>query len=380
MDKAKKAKKVKYHIAYRVNGSQKQEFVGYSIEEARDADGKRRVQKRENRIFEMLPEATMTFNELAKWYLGLKSVRALASYERVRGCVENFNSVFGNVVVGNIKPIELEKYQHKREEEGRAPATIDMELSVTQTMVNKAFDNDMVNGRTIKAFRKVKSRLKKGANARDRELTTEEFLKLTRGKYTARWKLRGKPKEEVGDISPAHLKPLLVVAFHTGMRKGELLGLQWSHIHKEKGLIRLPAEGTKERKPKSIPINHHVKKVLVALPRALHHDYVFTYKGQPIKKLRRSFENACDKAGIPYGRKAENGLTFHDIRATFDTNMDRAGVSESCRKAILGHSLGGMDKHYLRLNDQDLKQAMDKYTTWIDAQIPNVDQNVDQKA
>jgi hypothetical protein len=58
--------------------------------------------------------------------------------------------------------------------------------------------------------------------------------------------------------------------------------------------------------------------------------------------------------------------------------MDRAGVSESCRKAILGHSLEGMDKHYLRLNDEDLEQAMEKYTTWIDDQITNVDQIVDQ--
>ena len=66
MDKAKKAKKVKYHIAYRVNGKQIQQFVGDSIEKARDADGKRRGQKRENRIFEMLPESSMTFSELAK--------------------------------------------------------------------------------------------------------------------------------------------------------------------------------------------------------------------------------------------------------------------------------------------------------------------------
>ena len=47
---------------------------------------------------------------------------------------------------------------------------------------------------------------------------------------------------------------------------------------------------------------------------------------------------------------------------------------------MLGHSLEGMDRHYLRLNDEDLKEAMDRYTTWIDDQIPNVDQNVDQEA
>ena len=118
--------------------------------------------------------------------------------------------------------------------------------------------------------------------------------------------------------------------------------------------------------------------MLTTLPRALHHDFVFTYKGQPIGKLRGSFESGCDNAGIACGRKSENRLTFHEIRATFDTNMDRAGVSESCRKTILGHSLKGMDAHYLRPKDEDLKQAMDSYTTWIDDQISNVDQTVDQ--
>jgi len=83
LDKAKRSKKVKYWIQYRLpGGKQRKEYVGKSIEEARDADGKRRVQKRENRIFEMLPEANMTFNELAEWYLNLKSVKILASYKR----------------------------------------------------------------------------------------------------------------------------------------------------------------------------------------------------------------------------------------------------------------------------------------------------------
>lgn len=387
LDRAKKSKRVKYWIQYRLaNGKQKKESLAqfkdlkeYSIDDARIAESKRMVQKRERRILDILPESTMTFSELAAWYLDLKPVKKLASYDRVRGIIEdNFNGVFGNRVVNTVKLTELQDYQDKREKDGLAPATIDMEMTIVKTMINKAFDDDMVDGRTVKPFRKVKRYLKKGSNARDREMTLEEYLKLTHGKYLSKWEIRGITKEQKKNISPSHLRAILVVAYHTGMRKGELLGLRWSYIDRDKGFIRLPAEATKERRPKSIPINHHVKKVLDALPRALHHDFVFTYKGQPINKLRRSFESACDKAGIPYGRSAENGLTFHDIRATFDTNMDRAGVSESCRKAILGHSLEGMDRHYLRLNDEDLEQAMEKYTIWIDAQLASVTQSVTQ--
>jgi len=164
------------------------------------------------------------------------------------------------------------------------------------------------------------------------------------------------------------------------MRRGELVNLKWNHIDRENNFIHLPAELTKENKTKSIPMNHHVKTTLEALPRALHHEYVSTYGGKPISiRFRTGFMNACESAGILYGQNVEGGLRFHDLRATFDTNMDRAGVSESCRKAILGHSFRGMDRHYLRLSDEDLKEAVDKYTTWIDTQFANVTQSVTQE-
>jgi integrase len=165
------------------------------------------------------------------------------------------------------------------------------------------------------------------------------------------------------------------------MRQGELLKLRWSHIDREKGFIRLPQEITKESKPKNIPMNHHVKKVLDSLPRAIHHDFVFTYKGKPIGlKIRNAFKGACERAGIPYGTKIENGLRFHDIRATFKTNLLRTGIDKAIRDTILGHSLQGMDAYYLKPSDADLKEAMDKFTSWIDAQIANVTQNVTHKA
>ncbi len=77
----------------------------------------------------------MTFAELAGWYLKLKPTQKLASYERIKGALVNFNNTFGEKKVRSLKPLDLEDYQEKREEEGRAPATIDMEISIAKTMV-----------------------------------------------------------------------------------------------------------------------------------------------------------------------------------------------------------------------------------------------------
>jgi integrase len=344
--RAKRAKnKVSYWITFRLpGGKQRKEFVGYSIEEARAAEGKRRGQKKENRIFEMLPEARMTFDGLIDWYLDFKSVRRLNSYKRVCSCLANFRKQFGSRLVSSLQPLDLEDYQDSRDGKGTAPATIDMELSIAQTMVIKAFDNDMIDARVLKALRRIKRRLKKGSNARDRILSFEEYQRLL-------------------SVAVAHLKAILIVAFNTGMRKGEILNLRWSQIDQEKGFIRIPADRTKERKAKCIPINHHVQEVLDNQPRALHHDFVFTIKGKPIEDLRKAFKSACKAAGILYG------LRFHDIRTTVKTNMLRAGVDKALRDIILGHSLNGMDAYYLKPTEDDLRKAMDLYTEWLDKQL-----------
>src|SRR5512143_3376217 len=76
LDKAKKSGKLNFWITYRIPRGkegdkylydQRRELVGTSIKEARDADGKRKSQKRENRSFDMKPESKMTFEELTQW-------------------------------------------------------------------------------------------------------------------------------------------------------------------------------------------------------------------------------------------------------------------------------------------------------------------------
>jgi integrase len=242
----------------------------------------------------MLPEAKLTFKDLADWYLDLVSVKRLASYARVKGVLSNFNQQFGNTLAANIKPIDLECYQDNREEQGLAPATIDMELSIVKTMVTKAFDNDLVSGYGLKPFRNVRRKLKKGSNARKATIPIEDYIRLV-------------------DVAHNHLRPVIITAMNTGMRKGELRQLQWDHIDMKKGFIRLPADLTKEGTAKIIPINHHVKAALNALPCALKHGFVFTFQGEPIKhkdSLNKSFQTAAPRPRSLMAGKRKAGSPF----------------------------------------------------------------------
>ena len=173
-----------------------------------------------------------------------------------------------------------------------------------------------------------------------------------------------------------------VMPHDLGMRGGEILGLKWSYIDQKNQMIRLPAHATKEKRPKNIPINAQVKKVLQAqrfVTRRSDHDYVFTHRGKSIESFRRAMINACERSEILYGRETESGIIFHDIRRTVKTFMVRAGIDAVYRNAILGHSQQGMDKHYMKPSDEDLHTAMEKFSSWLQAEIASVDHMVDQE-
>jgi len=270
LDKKKDSKKVRYHIVGRIEGKQKwwslSSFEGvdpFNLQDAKDVEAKLRVAKKENKldIFEVKKETTITFKELTEWYTELKSIKKLASYNRIQTLIGNFNKKFGTTFVKSIKLVDLEDYQDHREGQGAKPATIQMETDRVGSMVRKAFNNEKISGDALKAFNTLGRVLKKASNARKRVLDPEEYSKLL-------------------EKSANHLKPILITAYNTGMRRGELLKLKWGHV--EGVFLRLTADITKTGEPRDVPINHHVRNVLDGLPRAIHHDFVFIYHGKPI--------------------------------------------------------------------------------------------------
>lgn len=364
LDQAKKSKRVKYWISYRLpDGKQRRESVdsfddlnGYSIEDARKAESKRTVQKAEKRILDIKKEDRMTFNQLTEWYLGLESLKGKAYYSTLQINLNSFNSVFGNFIVNQIRPIDLENYQAKMKKKGYSDSYIDQQIGAARGMVNSAFGNDFISGEIIKPFSKVKKLLKRNGNARDRILTLEQFNSLM-------------------EKLPKHTKAILATGFYTGMRRGEILNLTWDKVDLKTRTIQLEIEDTKDREKRTAPICGELYRILSSIPRAIHDNHVFLYKGKPIKKdIRTGLKGACKDAGIPYGRNEKDGFVFHDLRHTFNTYMRKAGVHESVIMKITGHSTREMFDRYNTIDSEDTRKAVDQFQGYLQ----NVDQTVDQ--
>ena len=82
------------------------------------------------------------------------------------------------------------------------------------------------------------------------------------------------------------LRQLVILAIETGMRRGELLGLRWEHVHLAKRIVHLPL--TKNGESRDVPLSRRATDTLTALfkrkqPKA---DLVFPMSGNSVRSER----------------------------------------------------------------------------------------------
>lgn len=225
------------------------------------------------------------------------------SWKRDRVSLHSLIPFFKGKRLDQINPFLIESYKRKRKEQV-SPATVNRELACFKHMFSMAIKWDKADTNPVKRVNLFKEERKPF-----RILLPEE-------------------EETLIGAAPGHLKPILIVAVNTGMRKGEILDLRWENVDLVNGVITV--EKSKNWKLRQIPMNSRVFETLRSLKRT--GDYVFSKRnGDPRHSVRRAFEVAREKAGIPKCR-------FHDLRHTFASRLVMAGVDLVTVKELLGHS------------------------------------------
>jgi integrase len=172
----------------------------------------------------------------------------------------------------------------------------------------------------------------------------------------------------------ADLRPLVILAIHTGMRRGELLSLRWANVDFERGLIHVmnsQREQTKSGHSRSIPINAIARRELLGLHRETGHtEHVFfnDKTKRPRTDLKNGFGTACVIAGL-------NDFRFHDLRHTAATRLADAGTNTREIMAILGHRCIQTSARYTHATDAGLRRAMEALAqrqTRADTKVPTI--------
>jgi integrase len=149
------------------------------------------------------------------------------------------------------------------------------------------------------------------------------------------------------------LKPIFVIAVETGLRKSDLLSLEWAQVDLDGGFIRLLMKKT--RKWAVVPISALCRNALdECRTRRVVSRYVFVNDdGARVADitLRRAFLRAKRIADIT------RRFRFHDLRHTAACTLASAGVSLQVIQRILGHTSSKMTERYVRVNDAAVAEA-----------------------
>jgi integrase len=151
-----------------------------------------------------------------------------------------------------------------------------------------------------------------------------------------------------------YLPTIVTLALNTGMRKGEILGLEWERV--DLAAHRITLYRTKSGKPRGIPIIRPVYDALVALePEEKRRTGLVFHRrgGAAWGQVRTAFTQALSRASI-------TGFRFHDLRHTFASHFVMRGGSLKALQEILGHADYRMTLRYSHLSPAHLRADMDR--------------------
>lgn len=283
-----------------------------------------------------------TFAELVHWYLDLPVAKKKKSYikdvERSRQLLE----YFGQKPAREIRPVMIESFQQEmldrpcRKGTGYRPATVNRMHALMKRIYSLAVREDLVEKNPC-----LKVPMLPENNKRDRVISHGEYQALL-------------------SHLPKYAAHVVMTAYYTGMRAGEILGLTWDRVDVKEGFIELEEKDTKTSEPRRIYYNGVLKDMFLERNkvRRIDHRFVFTYRGKPIQRIYKSFKKACEDAGI------EN-FTFHDLRHTFNTNMRKAGVDRSVIMKITGHKTTSMFERYNTVDKSEAREAMQRLDEYL---------------
>jgi integrase len=219
-----------------------------------------------------------------------------------------------------------------RRKDGVTDATIRRDLACASSAFSLAVEWDWLEHNILRSLPK---RHIKEAKPRVRWLREGEWAKLH-------------------NAAPLDLRPVLVVLVETGMRLGEVLGLQWRDVNLDRREVYLTA--TKGGRPRTVPLTADAIAAFKALPRHITAPHVlFARTGRPhaVTAMSKRIAGAIKRAGIADFRA-------HDLRHTFASwYMQRGGQIDRLRE-ILGHARIEQTSKYAHLSTEHLHDDLAK--------------------
>jgi integrase len=314
-------------INYTVDHRRVRESIGTNRQMAEAVLKKRIVEAIEGRHFNVRNEGRIPFSEFAATYID-RCISVLKSVKTERNRVDFWVREFGNRAIGQITHAELQDWQARRRQVNK-PATVNRIMCRLRHMLNMAVQWQLLDQSPMRRLKFLKE-----SNVRLRYLSLEECDRLI-----------------AGCLAP-HLRAIVTVALHTGMRSGEIRDLNWRDLDFDSGFLII--RDSKNGEPRHVPMDSTVVELFRNYSRTSGAEFVFTNAaGGRLGWLQHGFRKALVRAGL-------SDLHFHDLRHTFASQWMMAGGELYALKDILGHKTIAMTQRYAHLSPAYKRTMVDR--------------------
>jgi len=278
-----------------------------------------------------------TIDDLLSLYLKDQKTQKRKSYASAEGYVRlHLRPAFGKLKVDRLTTAMVNAFKEQKQAAGYADASINRYLEALIRSFQLGLDNLPPLVYTMPLITQLDEN-----NVREGFLEHEQYIALR-------------------DELPDHQKLILVIGYHFGMRRGEILNLRWDQVDWDGNVIRLEKKQTKAKKARIAPLYGELRAWLemaysVRDPEC---PFIVSWKGHGISEVKTAWKSARERAGVP-------GLLVHDLRRTAARNMIRAGVPERKVLDIVGWKTRSMLDRYNIMDERDVHDAGEKMERYL---------------
>ncbi|HBT3381437.1 TPA: site-specific integrase [Klebsiella aerogenes] len=192
-----------------------------------------------------------------------------------------------------------------------------------------------------------------------------------------RW-LEHEEAKRLIDECPEPLKSVVKFALATGLRRSNIINLEWQQIDMQRRVAWVNPEDSKSNRAIGVALNDTACKVLRDQI-GNHHKWVFVHTRAwhrpdssltpAIRKMRvddnRAWSSACKRAGI-------EDFRFHDLRHTWASWLIQSGVPLSVLQEMGGWESIEMVRRYAHLAPNHLTEHARQIDSIFEEDVPNM--------
>ncbi|WP_330206597.1 site-specific integrase [Pseudomonas sp. AM14(2022)] len=248
---------------------------------------------------------------------------------------------------------------------GNKPATANRKMGTISGVFSRAAEWELIAEHPLERLRQ----LKVDSKGQVRYLSPDEAERL-RGALDGRqeqmraerdsankWRQERnrQPLEDLRAVTfTDHLKPMILLALNTGVRRGELFSLKWSDVNFATKTITVVGATAKTSETRHIPTNNEALATLQEWKKQ-GDDVGYVFPGQDggrMEDVKSAWLKLLERAEI-------QGFRWHDMRHDFASRLVMAGVPLNTVRDLLGHSDIKMTLRYAHLAPGTKAAAVD---------------------